>query len=58
MAVADIHPSILSVNLACLYANLGLYDGLNWFLSATANWKKLDDIVRLFQVFSSFIELF
>ena len=60
MAVVDIHPFIVSVNLACLYANLGLYNGLNWFLSTTANWKNLDDIVRLelFQVFSSFIELF
>ena len=60
MVVAHIHPSILSVNLACLYANLGLYNGLNWFLSTTANWKNLDDITRLklFQVFSSFIELF
>ena len=55
--VADVQPSILSVKLVCSYANLGLYNGLKWFLSTTAYWKNPDDVAKLelFQVFSSFI---
>ena len=55
--VVDVQPSILSVKLICSYANIGLYNGLKWFLSTTAYWKNPDDVAKLelFQVFSSFI---
>ena len=57
--VADTHLSILSAKLVCPYANLGLYNGLNWFLHTTANWNNPENVSRLelYQVFSFFVVL-
>ena len=57
--VADTHLSILSAKLVCPYANLGLYNGLNWFLHTTASWNNPENVSRLelYQVFSFFVVL-
>lgn len=59
VAGADVQPSIISAKFVCWYGNLGLYNGLYWLFSITADWENPDNVTRLkfFQVFSSFIGL-